>query len=349
MNEITKEYLNSLQSFDTEEGYRSSPSINYSTLKEIANGPKCLVAERMELTSDAIVVGNYVDSWFTNPEMVNELYEIAKPKIELSDSLEILYNSFAEEKNYNPEMSECIARCRELKLWNSIVNDEKLATRITDDFFRKLKDQESDTGKIKLTADQLAKATNAINNIMQNGPASELISENDRVLMMHQFKWEYEIGPLDSGRSMKVRVMYDMLKFDIENQRIIGIDLKTGSRPSHMFTDAFFDFRYDIQGLLYYIGIMALRKKYFPEWTRCSPEDFKFLYSPKIVNSMPIIVSLDDDFMNQYSQKFSYKGKDYKGLQELLNDADWYIANQEFENHRMLVENNCKINISKLL
>jgi hypothetical protein len=240
---------------------------------------------------------------------------------------------------------------RALRLWSSIKDDEKILSRITDDFHVKLQQTEFDSGKIQMTADQHLQALNSINNICNNVKAIELITEendnDEEVILIPQFKWEFELTI--NGHKRSFRVMYDWLKFNITTKKIIGIDLKTGAKPSHKFGEQFLDYRYDVQGILYYFGLLALLKTHFPEWTKCTPEDFKFLYTPKIANREPIIVPLTERFIRQNENYIYNKSDKMYGIAKLIDDADWYIENQCFDRHRLLAENDGVLKIDQLL
>ena len=343
---ITREYLIGLQSFETEEAYRASLSLNYSTLKEIPNGPWCLENDKVFKRSDAFEVGDYVDKYFTDRDTLPELYELEKSRIELPASLNELYLSFLGEEIYNPQMSDCILRCKKLGLWASIKDDDKLAARITKDFFDKLTQASEATGKIEMTQEQQYQALCAIANIANNSNAIKLITESDGVFIIPQFKWEFEM--VINGRIRKFRVMFDFLKFDTINEIIEGIDLKTGAKPSIKFKEQLIEYRYDVQGILYYTGMMALRKAYFPEWKKCTPENFKFLYTPKRACRMPIIVPLSEKFIYENGDVlYSDKGNQ-PGIWKLIDDADWYLENQIFNEPRLLAENNGIVNINDL-
>jgi hypothetical protein len=335
--EITREYLIGLQSFETEELYRASPSLNYSTLKDIENGPWGLINDRVFAPGKAFEVGDYVDKYFTNRDLLEELYEISEEKIELSPSLETLYEFFLANKIFTPTVDECVTRCRELKLWDSIKYDSKVADRLTKDFFTKLEQASRDSGKIKMTQDQRYQAICAIGNINNSESAMALITEQEGEFIIPQFKWEFEM--IINGHIRLFRVMFDWIKFNAITHKITGIDLKTGAKPSHKFIEQFLDYRYDVQGILYYFGIMALRKQYFPDWEKCTPEDFKFLYTPKIDNRKPIIVPLTETFIRQNDEYIYNNGKRFYGISKLIDDADWYIENEVFNQHRIIAEN----------
>lgn len=333
---LTKEYINSLQSFESESAYRGSTSLNYSTLKKIPDGPRCLTEESSSGPNKAFEIGNYVDRYFTDHDSMLEFYEMEKPKIELNASLEVLYSHFdVVKKNYTPSMEECVAEARKLKLWDSIKDDEKVKSRITDEFFTKLKQNEERSDKIQMTSDQFAQATFAIANIETDEDASRLIAESDGIISFSQFKWEFDmITP--SGRVRKFRVMYDKIFFDESKREIYAVDIKTGGKESHKFVEQFIEFRYDIQGILYYFGLLALRKAFFSDWNKPKPENFKFLYSPKKPNRTPIIVSLSDTFIGIHGEQLTYNGQSQDGIFKVIDDADWYIENQEFNRHRIL-------------
>jgi len=347
---INKQYLEGLQSFKTEGEYRDSPSLNYSTLKRIPEGPQCLVEEKIEHARDAFAVGNYVDRWFTDNNSINDIYELEKPKIELNASLNVLYSFFIESGEIIdvPSLDTCVEVARQLKLWDSIKDDEKIKTRITDEFFNKINQYNEKSNKIQLTEDQYAQAQSSIQNIEKNEDALKLISEKEDQFIIPQFKWEFEMI-VPSGRIHKFRVMYDLLCFDIKNGTISAIDIKTGAKESHKFGEQFLEYRYDIQGILYYFGLLALRKQHFPNWDNIKPSAFKFLYSPKKSNRSPIIVSLTDTFIKMYGDLLNCGNKKQDGFFKILDDADWYIENCIFDKHRIIAESKESIEIDKLI
>jgi len=148
---------------------------------------------------------------------------------------------------------------------------------------------------------------------------------------------------MDSGNARMFKVMIDKIKFDFNNLEIIGIDIKTGKRISIKFYDQFIEYRYDIQGILYYFGLLAIRKlimeRFGFEFNPVNSENFKFLYSPKMQNKLPIIVPLDEDWCRiNGGEVLEHNNKHYPGCWRLMNDADWYLANQEFQNHKLVAE-----------
>jgi hypothetical protein len=297
--------------------------------------------------SKAFEVGDYVDKYFTDRDILEELYELEKPKIELAASLQLLFNAFVDAENYEPTMEQCIEMVRIIKIWDNIKKDELLNPRITEDFFKKLKEVPEASGKIQMTVDQHAQALSAIGNITNNSYAMNLITESEGVFLIPQFKFEFEMNI--NGHPMLFRIMYDFLRFDTINKVITGIDLKTGAKPSIKFGEQFIEYRYDVQGILYYTGMMALRKMYFPEWNKCTPENFKFLYTPKKANRMPVIVSLSEKFIYENGDiLYSPKGNK-SGIWKLIDDADWYITNEVYNEPRLLAENNGQVSIDKLL
>ena len=59
-------------------------------------------------------------------------------------------------------------------------------------------------------------------------------------------------------------------------------------------------------------------------------------------NKAPIIVSLDDDWIRINGGEYlEHKGVKYPGCWKLMNDADWYITNQEFSNHKVVASKRC--------
>jgi hypothetical protein len=345
---MNREEIESLQLFKTEEAYRESPSLNYSTLKNIPDGPWCLVLESRKHSGGALDVGNYVDKYFTDRENLELYFDRSKPKIELNASLEALLQLFLMVGVYEPSIDDCVLKCRENGIYGSLVDVEKLKAKFTSDFFEKLKRASLPSDKIELTSDEYDKALSAIENIKSNPIAMEIIEEHEEEIVIPQFKWEFELE-LEGSIKRKFRVMYDLLKFNFSKKKIYATDIKSGTKPAYKFAEQLIDFRYDIQGILYYVGLMALRKKYFPDWEKCDPQDFKFIYSPKKSNRECIIVPLSEKFIRDNSESIIYNGKAYDGIWKIFNDANWYIENQVFDKHRLLAENNGIVSIDKLI
>ena len=341
---LTKEYVASLQSFETEEAYRASSSLNYSMLKNIPDGPECLIRDIGTYAPNAFAIGNYVDRYFTDRESIDEIYELSKPIIELPESLETLYQILKNNEEFEPSLDKCVTCCRENSLWSSIKDDEKLKSRFTEQFFEKLKQSETKSNKIQLTVDQYAQALAAIENIERNDDAINLITSTDDQIVFPQFKYEFDML-VPSGRMYRFRIMLDLLILNWTMQKISAVDIKTGTNESHKFGDQFKKYRYDIQGILYYFGLLALRKQYFPEWNKCAPEDFKFLYSPKKANKKPIIIKLSEEFIRSNGDSFC--GQD--GIFKILDDVDWYLYGQTFDTHRLIDNSNGGVDIIKLI
>jgi hypothetical protein len=94
---------------------------------------------------------------------------------------------------------------------------------------------------------------------------------------------------------------------------------------------------------------LALRKKHFPTWSPCPPENFCFLYTQKRQNTPPLIVKLTSRFISANAETLHYNNLLLPGMGKLLDDTDWYLKNQCFDRHRMIAENNGVVNIDILM
>jgi hypothetical protein len=338
---IEREQLLGLQSFSTEEEYRESSSLNYSLLKDLVNGPKALIEARSLKPSPALAIGQFVDKYFTAREDLYNIYNVDTKRIILSDSIEALFQWCVMNNLWEPSNDALIDGCRELALFSKMGND-KILERISPLFYEKLENTKKGAGKIQLSEEEHAKSFASINNVEYSPAAMELITEGEDQIVLHQFKIEFPLK-MDSGNTRMFKAMLDFLKIDFKNNTITGIDLKTGDRHPHKFYDQFIEYRYDVQGILYYWAMLAIRReiksKLGLEMIVPTSRDFKFLYSPKIANKTPLIVSLDDDWCRANGEdSLTHKGVTYPGMWRLISDADWYLTNQEFNNHRMIAE-----------
>ena len=345
--EVTREFLESLQSFKSEGDYRDSPSLNYSTLKQIPLGPKCLVTERKELDSPAINIGSYADTYFTNRDELSNLFYVERSDIQLTDSMMAIYLELASRNMLEPSKDEVVEVCREIGVYSSIKDDEKVKARITDDLLRKLSELKDSMGKKVITSDEYNQAMIAISNITNTPATMAMISESEDEIIIDQFKYEFSLL-IENTRRM-FRIMIDKLKFNKKTKRITIIDIKTGKAHPMNFGKQFADNRYDIQAVLYYMGVLRLISA-TPElngWT-CLPEDFVFVYGSKI-KSTGIIVHMTDDFMSNNDNTVTMCGTKYDGFMKILKDANWYITNQEFEINRSIIENEYNFSIEYLI
>lgn len=347
---MTKEDILSLQSFESESDYRESSSLNYSLLKDLVNGPAALIQEKTSQGGGALQVGSFVDKYFTAKDEFYSTYSIEK-KTKLSDNIQILFERFVSEENWEPTDQDIISKCKELSLFSNIVDEVKLLSKIPESLRENLTVAKSNVGKILLNEEEYVKSMNSIKNIEDDSDSLSLITESDDVIIIPQFKIEFPIL-LDNGNTRMFKVMIDILRIELSTMEIKGIDIKTGKNQSHKFLDQFFDFRYDIQGSLYWMGLLAIRKaildKFGIEFKMPSAKNFIFLYSPKYPGKLPLIMSMCDDWIKKNgNDSFEYNGVKYHGIWGLMNDADWYLINQEFSNHRIVVENRL-LTISKL-
>lgn len=338
---ITKEQLLSLQSFATEEEYRESSSLNYSLLKDLIRGPAALVTERSLRASSALSVGNYVDKYFTDRENLNNFFSVDR-KVKFPGLIQVLFDHFIAQEIYEPTSEEIISTCRALGLYEKVTDEQKILTKIPESFHEHLKSKRDSLGKVMLTADEYTQSLNAIANIEQCPQAVDLLRENEDEIVLYQFKIEFPLQ-LESGNIRMFKAMLDHLKVNLRTLEIFGTDIKTGARHSHKFYDQFIEYRHDIQGIVYYWALLAIRKlileRYGVTLVLPSSENFRFLYSPKMRNKLPIIMTLDDKWIKLNGGEYlTHNGVNYPGCWRLINDADWYISNSEYQNHIVVAQ-----------
>ena len=344
--EVTREMIESLQSFSTEGEYRSSPSLNYSLLKEIPNGPRCLAVERSPIDGPAIRIGSYVDTYFTNRENISNLFYVESEEISLTDTILRLYNSLVETGDFNPTMELVLNRCAEIGAYASIVDKSKIEARIPSELFKKLRQKGVSNGKTVLTKSEYSQALNSISSLASTPSVHAEIMEGEGQIIIDQFKYEFSLKIPNVDRSRKFKIMIDKLKFDNKRKLVTGIDIKTGEARPLDFGEQFMLRRYDLQGILYSIGIQHLmRELKLNDWTY----EFKFIYLPKISGLPSICVKTGAEWCNRSLESVSYNGKTYPGFMQIIRDADWYIENQEFSTNRVLIENQFNFNIEDLL
>lgn len=258
--EIQRKSLKDISWDVDEDTYRSDPALSYSTLSKFErtgfNGLKNLF-DKIETPS--LTFGSCVDSLLTGgEEEFNERFIVAKFP-EIKDSIvpivKELYNTFGDKHTHISEIPDSIVI--DIAGKYNYQNNWKPETRA-----RVIKESASEYYKLLyISQDKTIIDTNTYQDVLncvdvlRNSEATKWYFQKDNpwdnVERFYQLKFKH------TYEGIEYRVMMDLVIVDHNTKIIYPIDLKTSSKAEYDFYKSFVDWRYDIQGRLYFRTLRA--------------------------------------------------------------------------------------------
>lgn len=305
-----------------------SKFISYSLLKSFdEHGPKALI-QRMNPSSKGIDFGSKLDDFISlSKEQFNEKYIISQLKLD----------------NAYTEFAEIIV---EHKIDVSVIDDNVLKKlynlSIENDLFKRITKEESRLQKIN------NKELFEYVNFLYSNEGKELITPSEYTTLLQcqmslfthkstkkyfNFNKEgqeeiYQLKMIYPFSNSKLKLYLDKVNIDHNNKTIQGIDLKSGSVNTDNFMTNFFKFKYYFQGGIYQKGLEIYRDEKYPDYTLLP---FKFIFLPTFNINNPKTFVLTDKWIdaawNGFTTNSGYK---YKGIIELVDEIEWHIKNQVF-------------------
>lgn len=261
----------------SEEEYRADPALSYSTLSKYErtgfNGLSTLFDK---IDTPSLTFGSAVDSIITGGEdEFNERFMVAEfPAIpdNVAEIVTKLFKSYSSIHSTLSEMSDAII----LPFVGDYQRNWKIETRIN-----KIKELGNEYYKLLyLAGDKKILSTDTYNDVMnsvralrENPSTRKYFAEDnpwDSIERLYQLKFKANLNGVD------YRCMGDLLVVDYQKEAIIPVDLKTSSKPEWDFFKSFADWRYDLQGRLYWriIRDNLDRDPYFKNFTL---HDYRFI------------------------------------------------------------------------
>lgn len=126
---------------------------------------------------------------------------------------------------------------------------------------------------------------------------------------------------LPSGKTVKVKVMIDLVIVNHKNKTIQLVDLKTSSMPAYDFAENFVKFRYDIEAAVY-TDVMEIVKNMDPDYAGYSILPFLFTDISR-TDKVPVTYRYNTREESQ-ACGFSFKEYHYKPYYQLLDEMVAY-------------------------
>lgn len=333
----------------TDEEYREIDAFSYSSLKLMDDeGPLSLLYKEKK-SSPALEFGSLVDILITDPDSQYTKFHtktLDKPTastLVLAD--ELVKDHLLLDVSVDRLLSDeyVISKIRNLKLWSSMVDEDKLKSKYDNKQFKEyVTESIASNGKIIVTEEVLNSATECAKVLTAHPYTSKLFDETDTIEVIKQPSVVYQ----HNGVVGKARI--DLLRIDHEKKLIDIMDIKTGSELPTRFINSFYRFKYYLQVISYIGAIMYIlnKSKYFNDYNINS---FQFLYLSKKMPLVPTIHTVPDTLLPKFMNGwFSGNGEYNKGFKELVEEYKYYKETNTFSVEREVILNDGKFKISLL-
>lgn len=295
-------------------------NLSYSKISDFdRNGPQALI-RKSENFNSGIKIGSIIDEYVYNRENFFNKYFISKspkPKGQFLILSEIIIERF---KEY-PSLEDLCNIVKEFNLFANIKKEDVLINHLNNvEFLNYLKEYyENSNEKIFINQDEYNEAKLA-NVVLKS-------SENSKA---------YFDKKIDIYNGIKFSVKYkkfnfigviDQLNIDHKNKTVQTIDLKTGKGSCKAFFKSFLDYRYYFQSSIY-----SLAKEEILDFFKIQDYTFlpfKFLYYSISENKTAVFTVKDDSI---FFKDFKINNNEIrKGIDTVLDEIDWHIQNQIFD------------------
>lgn len=310
------------------------------------HGPKALI-EKQTVYNKGVDFGSKLDDFISLPkDEFNEKYLIVQNALDgdLFKLAEIIVN--IENVNINvfigtdftePLINTRIDIINKIAINNDLFKRIKLdASRIkkfdTPEFYEFLEFMYNNKDKEFITPDEHSKLLACQSSLFNHKSTKKYFNCGNNIEEIYQL----ELNFMYEGRNMKG--ILDKVIINHANMTIQPLDLKSGSFPAKDFMSSFFKFKYYMQGAIYNKAIKEwIKNSSFMKYTILP---FKFIYLPTFDYNNPKTFILSEKWEQAAWDGFTTNsGYKYRGINELVDEINWHIKHQIFNETRDFYEN----------
>ena len=314
----------------TEEEYRKSPALSYSTIARFhREGFDGLDKIFDKIESPSLIFGSMVDALITggqdefdNTFIVAEFPNIPDSQVNV---IKYLFNNYSE--NYNSLLKipdDLIIVATEVLEFQKNWKPETRAKVIKENGVEYYNLLHISIGKTLVNTKDYQDAQACVTNLKEYAFTSEFFVENNPFdktierLYQLKFQGEYE--------GIKLRCMADLIMVDHENKVVTPIDLKTSFKKEWNFPSSFIQWGYWIQAQLYWY-IIRQNMDNDPLY-----KDYKLANYQFIVISNNSRIPLIWEYPDTKAEVDCYYGKnneiECKNWRKIVKDLDYYLTNK---------------------
>jgi hypothetical protein len=325
-----KELLQLNEHFNTEEDYRNSDAVSYSTLKEINNDPNILVYPKHYSQKKYLDLGTIVDVLLTEPENLPKkifVTDYPLPNDNIKKMVEILVHEL-DKDIYDIVEADAVDLFKRIKYQARWLPATKLKT---------LKEEGSRYyTTVRYAGDKLIIHKSLFQEAqllaIQAKTYPWILKYFQKKDIVTQYKIKVKYDKVD------IKCMLDILFIDNKVKTITPIDIKTGSLHPKAFMINYNKYKYYYQGALYKESLVKFIRTNIKELADYTITPFKFIFISTINFLYPTIWNITAN--KHYSILQGYNdsyGNTIRGLTDLIQDVSIYKKQIELSPHNSLV------------
>ena len=318
-----------------DEIYFALEGLRYSKLSKLdREGPRSIIANEDISTVPQVLIGSIVDDMLTNQLELQHKYmvvDIKKPTAMLGQLTDEVLTKF--KKREDMTVQEILKLAKKMKLWKSIVKEEKYIEKFNNrNFWDYLDFSLASKGKILVDQEMWNLCEQMTQTLRTDEDTAAVFTEQPHleIKMQEVMIWDNpEASVMDAPLYEKTYVCkFDVLHLNHVEQTIQFIDIKTMGVPVADFDKSFYRFRYYIQDALYQEGLKALRDKEYPGYTLKEP------YNVIISSQEPekaYKVNIDSNWLIAGKHGYTDHGRRKKGFLQLAKEYVWHLKNSQYD------------------
>ncbi len=325
-----------------------SNNISYSLLKSFdEHGPKALI-QRINPSSKGIDFGSKLDDFISLPkDEFNKKYLIVQNILEgdLFKLAEIIVNienvnidTFINDKhNLNQVVHPRVQIINQLAinadLFRRIKKDETRIKKFDNpEFYEFLEFLYNNKDKEFITPDEYSELLKYQQILFNHKCTKQYFNCGDDIEEIYQLELHFEY----KGRNIKS--ILDKLIINHKNMTIQPLDLKSGNPTSKEFMHNFFKYKYYLQGSIYEKSIQNWIKN--SQYYSYTVLPFKYIYISTSDYTNPKTFILTKKWnMAAWNGFTTNSGYRYRGIDELIDEINWHIKYQVFNETKEFYEN----------
>jgi len=316
------------------EDYRKSNNVNNSLLKKISEGDVTVIRDGLpEFNSTYMDYGSYIDKIITE-DKEPDVY--VYPHTELSGHSKLLVDELIKRNKLEIANEGRLVISDELKLWTGVKKDDLRLKKVTSNEIETIINREiaRKNGKDVISESDLKLAKNILNVLHTHEYSKDIVSPPLKIESYRQLALSFRLN------GVEMKVLLDFLQINHKEKTLRPIDLKTGSKANFIGQKGnYFQYKYWLQGSLYYLAIMNLKNRY-KELRDYKILPFQFLYISRERPEVPLVYELDEEAVSMYVEGYKdNRGQQRKGILDYLEDYKFHketgiydVTREEYEN-----------------
>jgi hypothetical protein len=193
-----------------------------------------------------------------------------------------------------------------------------------------------------ITSSEVTMAETIVEELRTNSLTSPIVNlvNSVRYTVINQMQIEnYEIDGLP------LKSMLDKVIIDHREKKIIPYDLKCVWAVETFYTEYYLYRRAYIQAYLYHKALLSIVNNPESEYYGYEVQNLVFLICDSTNYYNPLLYTLSEEDMKDAYEGFEHRGREYKGVKEIIEDLKWTLENNIWNISRKNYLSNGIVNI----